>query len=731
MPRETAEDREIVKEAQKRFKACQDWESRARERFNADQKFAEGDSDNQFQWDAALVRSRTTDVNGPRPCLTINKTRQHCLQILNDARQNKAQIRVNATGGGATYDSAQIFQGITRYIEYRSNATEAYEAASRHQVYGGIGYWRILSEYVSEDSFDQDLKIQRVPDPLSIYLDPHIQEFNGSDARFGFAFIDMPRDQFEIDYPEWKDKVGKEALDDEGKSWSTEDTVRIAEYYRRREVPDTLYALADGSMMLRSEIPPDLREQFDAEKPERVRAERPTHRVVVEWFKIAGSRVIDRKPWPGRYIPIVRVIGEETVIDGELDRKGHTRAMKDPQRMYNYASSGAVEFGALQGKSPFIAPAAAIEGYENMWNAANRENFSVLVWNHMSDDSGPIPAPQRAAPPASAPHYLQLMQSSLNELMLVSGQYQAEMGAPSNERSGVAIQQRQRQGDNATYHYIDHLAQAIRLTGVMLLDLIPHFYDTERVIKILGEDGSQTDVRIDPTQSQPLMKTVAGKPANDEMLKTAQADPDMRDKVETIFNPAVGRYSVQADVGPAFATKRQEMFNALREILTRSPDLAKLLGDYLFMAADFPMATEMAERFRRTIPPAVLGQGPSPAEQQLQQQVQQLQGALGQAMQAAQGLAAQAKDRAGRDGDEMALKAYDAETRRLTALVKQYPQAFGPAVMQLVADMQGTDVIGLHQTIDAHAGVEAAREAMVGLQRQPNPPQPTGAGAPQ
>jgi hypothetical protein len=710
MPRETTEDNKIVREAQKRFKACADWESDARDRWNADQKFAEGDSDNQYQWDDAQIQSRTADPNGARPCLTINKTRQHNLQILNDARQNKAAISIRPTGDGATYDSAKIFEGIVRHIEYRSNATEAYEAASRHQIYGGWGYWRVLTEYVDPDSFDQDLKIQRIANPLSVYLDPDIEDFDGSDARFGFIFRDVPRDRFEIEYPQWKDLVGTKALSDEGKTWDNGDNVRICEYYRKSNLPDTLYAMDDGTTLRKSEIPADLRAEFDAQKKLGaigVRAERPTTRAEVEWFKIAGNRIVDRNIWPGTIIPIVRVIGEETVIDGQLDRKGHTRALKDPQRMYNFWSSAATEHVALQGKSPFIAPAAAIEGYEAYWNNANRENYAVLPWNHVSDEGAPIPPPTRAPAPQASSAYMAGMQSAAQELMMASGQYQAEMGAPGNERSGVAINARQRQGDNATYHYIDHLAQAIRLTGRICIEVIPKIYDTERVIKIMAEDGSQSDVKIDPQAQQPVQKMVNGRPADDDSLKAAQADPDLRDKVETIFNPDVGRYAVESDVGPAYGTRRQEAFNALSEIMKQSPQIAQIAGDLLFKAADFPMADEVAERIKRTIPKEVLGEGPPPAEAQLQQQVQELTAALKHAMEIGDGMRQKLADKAEAHDDRHTLDSYKAETARLAVVAATDPDATKVVFRQLLQDMLENG--DLNDLMNAHNHADLAR----------------------
>jgi hypothetical protein len=195
----------VVEEARARFKKAKDWEQDARNRYKADVRFCEGDSDNKYQWEATIYEGR---VGSDAPALTINKTRQHCLQIVNDARQNKAQIRIRPVGDGATYEAAKVFEGVCRHIEYISNAMEAYDAATWHQVTGGIGYWRVVTDYIQGDTFDQEAYIRRIHDPLSVYLDPDIQEFDGSDARWGFIFQDCPKETFEADYPRWKEKLG-------------------------------------------------------------------------------------------------------------------------------------------------------------------------------------------------------------------------------------------------------------------------------------------------------------------------------------------------------------------------------------------------------------------------------------------------------------------------------------------------------------------------------------------
>lgn len=660
-----SENEKIVKEAKERANLCQTWESDARKRFIEDTKFANGDSDNRWQWDDEIVSAREG-----KPCLTINKTQQHNLQIVNDAKQNKPGVNVRPVGDGATYEAAQVFEGVVRHIEYQSNAEQAYDTASEHQVEGGIGYWRIVTDYVSEESFDQEIFIRRVKNPLSIYLDKDISEADGSDARYGFVFEDVPRKQFEAEYPDHKDAA--DVALNAGDAWVTEDTIRVCEYYRKEQKKDELLAFivpppyqeAGQQIIVRKSKMDDNQKAIFAlvEKAEDTQR-RPILTDEITWYKIAGSKIIDSRPWLGKYIPIVRVIGKETVIEGKLDRKGHTRSQKDPQRMYNYWASEGTAQVALQSKTPYIAPAQAIEGLETYWAKSNVDNAAVLPYNAMTDTGQPIPPPQRQQPPQMASAYIQGMQLSQEQMMMSSGQYQSQFGQNENATSGKAINERQRQGDTATYHFIDNLAIAIRFTGKILIDLIPKIYDTKRVIKIMAKDGEESDVTIDPSQP-------------DAHQKIEQEEQ----KASVIFNPNVGRYEVQSDIGPGYATRRQEAFNAMTQIASQNQQFMNVAGDLMFKAADFPMADELAERWSRTIPPAVKGDGPPPEVQQMQQQMQAMQNAV-----------AALNEKLNDKSDEMRIRAYDADTKRLSAIGNSgpaiTPDQVRPIFIQLMAEM--------------------------------------------
>jgi hypothetical protein len=209
------------------------------------------------------------------------------------------------------------------------------------------------------------------------------------------------------------------------------------------------------------------------------------------------------------------------------------------------------------------------------------------------------------------------LQIAQNEMMMATGQYQAQLGENENAKSGVAINARQRQGDRATYHFIDNQAIAIRFTGKIIIDLIPKIYDTPRIKKILAQDGSRINVKIDVNAKQGLQNV--GDPNNPLM--------DNGQKVEeVIFNPNFGMYDIQADTGPSFATKRMETSQNMMELIKADEKIAAVGGDILVRNMDFAGAEELALRLNNMLPPQVKGEGlPPEVEQVMHQASDQIQ----------------------------------------------------------------------------------------------------------
>lgn len=688
----------VISEATKNFKRCLDWESESHKWWREDTRFANGDARNGHQWPDKIYQERDGD---DRPCLTINKVRLHNRIIINEAMQNKSSIKIRPTGGEATYESSQVMQAIIRRIEYISKADIAYRTAIKHQVEGGFGYVTLTTDYVNDNSFDQDIYIKRVRDPLMIYLDPDSVDPDGLDANFGFEFAVVSRSKFFRKWPKWKNKLGKTTLGND-QTTIDEDHVQQVMYYRRNGEKDELVSYTEPSSgeqvtVFRSEqekelIDPICEQIRDGELDGNIR---DVINQTVEWFLIAGDEIIDEGEWPGQYIPIVRLVGEEIIIDGKLDRKGMTRALIDQQRMLNYNASGQVEFGALQNKAPYVGPARAFEGQEQ-WKDANRKNYAFLQYNDVDDEAPEglqeISKPERQQPPQTSPVYAEGMLDAEKQMMMASGQYQAQMGENENAKSGKAINERQRQGDTATYHFIEHQGDMYRNLGTQLLDLIPKIYDTPRTLHVLGEDGTKRWIKINP-QSQ-------------DALKELKKEDDEAAQFE--MNPSIGEYDCMADVGPNYATQRQEAWNAITLILQQNAELAGIIGDLLFKNGDFPGADEIMERMKKEIAATkpYLFNDDDPALMGLQQKLQQLTALNGELVQKVAEMQLKLKGRE----EKRDIDLYNAETQRVVGLgntVKDLGHdVLKGAIRQVMSEMLGHPLGPLEHAIQTEIDTE-------------------------
>lgn len=654
-------DARIVQKARDRFRRCVEWQTEADKYWLEDVKFANADARNHEQWPSDTWQERDDDA---RPCLTINKTRTHNNIIINESLQNKSSIKVRPTGGVATYESAQGMQAMIRRIEYISKADGVYEKAFRDQIDGGIGYVRVDTDWAGDRTFNQDIFLKRCKNPLCIYLDPDVQEADGLDATFGFAFDNMSREKFNKEYPKFKDKIGKSTLGNDD-NWLDEFHVNVAMYYARDGRKDTFVSYVEPTSGKRIEkLASEIKEQSGEEIFDGLMAQiengdidgrtREVFDQSVKWYLIAGDTIIKRGDWAGSYIPIIRCVGIETVIEGKYDRKGHTRALIDPQRMLNYNASGAVEFGALQNKAPYIGAARAFEGQEQ-WKDANRKNYAFLQYNDVDEEAdrpelAMIAKPERQQPPQTAPVYMQGMQDAERQMMMVSGQYQAQLGEQDQQSaaSGKAINERQRQGDTATYHFVEHQADMLRAIGIQLLDLIPKIYDTERMLHVLGDDGTKSWIKIAPDQQEAVRE-----------LKKEKEEAAILS-----FNPKVGEYDCMSDVGPNYATQRQEAWNAISIILQQNMQLGAVIGDLLFKFGDFAGAEEIAERLRKEIQatkPYLFDDNAEPQLMALKQQNQRLVALNSEIMQK---LAVKDLQVRGRD-EKRDIQAFEAETGRM------------------------------------------------------------------
>lgn len=630
---------DVLDELRKRVSDAHQYFGETRENQKEDQKFFAGSPDNNYQWpeDAADIRALKLR-NGKiykRPMLTVNRLPQHVRQITNDMRQNRPSAKAVAVDSNADPKVASILSDLLRQTFRSSNFNSIMDAAFEPAVVHGEGYWRLVTDYCDDTTFDQDVKIVPIADPFSVLMDPSSREFCGEDAEWCVVFDTMSKEEFSVKYPN-ADMSFDNMSPTEMSIWCLNERVSIAEYFYYEWEKKTLNLYPGGSTAIEgTKEDEELKKNY---KSGPVKS-RKVDKKKVKWIKTNGLSILETKDWIDDFIPVVRVQGNRFLIEGKLEFSGIVRCAKDAQRMYNYQVTNEAEHIAMSPKAPYVAYAESIKGYETIWDSANLMPHSVLPVNEtaMDGQGRPLPLPQRSQPPMIPSGIVAAKQAAADDIKATTGQYNASLGMQGNERSGRAIMARQREGDVGSYHYIDNLSKAVCYTAKQLISIYPKLYDTKRVVRIIGEDDKASFVRIDTDQTS----AVTPVKKDDEILYE-------------IYNPSVGKYDVAIEAGPDYTTKREEARVAMADIFATNHDLWNKIGHEFVKVMDWPGADRMADILKRAVDPYLLGEGENPQIKQMQSQIEQLTGLLDKVEESLK-------------VQDLKIKAYDAETKRISA----------------------------------------------------------------
>ena len=602
-------------DAMLRYKTGSEAASQNHKRYREVVKFRHGD-----QWPEDIKSAR----GEKRPCLVVDKLSQYVRQVVNDGRQNRPSVKVSPVDDYGDKDVAEAFQGIIRHICDRSNADEALDTGLDCAVTGGFGYLRVCTEYANQKTFNQEIAVQRIRNPLSVIVEPNKLAADGSDITWAFVVENIPKEEFKSKWPKAAETDFKSDTYTEG--WCTDEYIRVAEYWRKVEVPRTLHLLVTGETATEEEY----RAAVANGQTIPIKETRQVPGYEVKWCRLSGAEVLEEGKWLGKYIPIVPIIGTEVDIDGKVRYIGLLEPGMDAQRLYNYSRSAFAERVALTPQSPWLAAAAATQNYEDEWETANKPDKAVLHWNHLDEEGNPIPEPTRINPADIPAGFAQDMTISEHDIQGALGMYASSLGQRGNATSGRQEIAQIREADTGTFHYQDNLNRAVRFLGRILVDLIPKIYDSKRAIRILGEDGEATQAVIDPNQQQGMQKI--GK--------------------QTIYNLNVGEYDVSVSAGPSYTTKRQEASEGMLQMAKANPAVWQTHGDLIARAQDWPDSDAFAERFKKMLPPELQdapdGEVEIPPEvKQAMQQVQQQQEMVMQAQAQLQEAAAQVEQERG------------------------------------------------------------------------------------
>ena len=586
-PNKKTKNEEILETARKRFEISSSAEDENRQAAVEDINFTYNYGEN-GQWPSEIRAERE---GAGRPCITVNKLVKFVKLLAGEQQQNRITNKARPVDNKADVQTAGVFDDIIRHIQQISIAEIAHDTAYKQAMAGSFGYYRIVHDYLDDESFDQDILIKRIFNQFSVYFDPHAEEFDLSDAMYCIITEKISWTDFKALYPD-KEKTDFDnaSTGEEYSKWFFKEEVRIAEYFYKepvtktfvqcilKEVPDSKIEIKE----IKDEVTKEVLEKVGYEilKTKEVKA----HKIM--WCKMTGDDFLEEpREWVGKYIPVIRVVGDEINIQGKRVLRSLIRDSKDPQRTYNYQITAATETVALVPKSPYIATAQQLEGYENMWREANTKNLPYLLYKHQQGQ----PAPQRQQQAQVPTGAITLAQIGAGDILDTMGIYEPSLGQQGNERSGVAIAERKLGSKTLTFDFINNLRKSMNYETRILIDLIPKIYDAERVIRLFGEDGNAKILELN--------KAIPGK--------------------NKLFNDlSVGKYDVAPDIGQLHANKRAETASKMIEFLQFAPDAASIVIDLIAKHQDWPGAEEFAERLKFILPPEIQQQIQAKNDQQ-------------------------------------------------------------------------------------------------------------------
>ncbi|MCZ4270897.1 portal protein [Maritalea porphyrae] len=716
--RSKGEERDLLQEGRDELAIAVEYEGPNRLTAEDDTEFARLGK----QWPEDIRKERERDR---RPCLTRNMMNSFIRQVVNDARQNKPSIKVHPADDKADVETADIYNGLIRNIEYTSDAEIAYDTATENAVSMGWGYFKIEYDRAYDDSDDLDIGIRRVANPFSIYGDPYSTAADSSDWNSAFEVEWLTEDAFEKQFPN-EEKIDFDFDFEGAEDWKRDKEILVAKWWRREEVDRPMVVLSNGQSIDKSvyEAEASLL-SLDGIYPVREYVGR-SHKV--KRHILTGAKVVKSEDWLGQYIPIVPVYGDEVV---DANGKRHFRSLicdaKDTQRQYNYWQSAATELVALAPKVPYIGPLGSFKSDGKRWATANTANHPYLEYDVVPNANGDKPQrqPLDSGPAAGA---LQQAMTAREDMQAIIGLHDPSMGQVTGDQSGIAVHRLQRRGDVSTFHFQDNMARAIRHAGRIVIDLIPKVYNSERVIRIMGEDGAPKNV--------PLKRPVPAKDENGKPIMQPKVDQNgnpvigddgtpLKEQVERIYDLGIGKFDLTVTTGPSFTTKREEAAVQMMKFIDRNPASAPLIGDLVAKNLDWPGADEFAKRFKKMLPPQLQEGGLPPEITQLIEQGKQTIAGQNETIAQLQAYVLKLEsDRTNNarkvDVDEFKAETdrYEADTDRMEALSKMGQQA--PKVTPPVhAGMNAVDQARAN-SLNASAALARAR-AIKEMQPEPQP----------
>ena len=573
------------------LKASQDAESDLRDMVRECHNFLDK---RDGQWEPSVIQLMSN-----RPRYTFDKCNPVVDGIAGEIEGADFGIRVMPSGGSASKDIAQTFDGLIRNIQTISNASHVYNSASRSMVESGLGGWEIYTDYI-EGSMDQEFIIKWLANYEDrVWFDVSATNQDMSDAQHVIILDNLIPSKYKKDYPEGSEQsVGSDRTNEDYDK--KPEFITVGRILYKKEITVDLVQMSDGSL-----------HEDDDEFKKVVDDMKAAGNVVVKTRKSKSHKVMSRmfdgsefltKPQETVFkdLPVAPLFGNFKVREGKILYRGAIEKLMDAQRTYNYARSREIEDVAL---SP---PAVTWATRTQLSIPADRkaaEEMSVSpkrVYLFTPDPAFPVP-PSLTAGPSVSPGVQQAALNSLSDIQTSSARAPLQNGDIDQQLSGVAIDALNSRSDTGTIKYFKAREIAQCYTAKVLINAIPRLYDGESQKRILNEDGSYEMIQL-----------------NDMIVDVETGEPVYLNDLSQ------GVYDVTCEVGEMFTSRQRETVDALDRLALSVPGIGELTADIRLKNISAPGIDIAAERVRHRM----IQSGSIPESQYTEEEKEQLQKAM-------------------------------------------------------------------------------------------------------
>jgi hypothetical protein len=512
-----------------------------------------------------------------RPKYTFDECNPIVDGIVGEIRSRDFGITISPAGGQASKEVAKVLEGMVRTIQRISkpSADHIFNTAARVMVGTGFDAWRVINEYRDDDSFNQDLMIQHIPNAQQcVWFDPNAVLQDMSDSEFAWCLTSLTGRVYDKKYPKGSRMSVEQGIRSQAYPYKKPEEIIIGECLYKKTKYRTLVQMSNGDVYVENE---DFQQIVDELKAADITVNKTRKRpydIVYQRHFDGSDWLTDEKETVFCYVPIVPVFGNFRITENKIIYWGIVEKLMDPQRVINYSESRKIEEGALapKGKVWMSKEQAKSDSVKRTLSTLNTNNDPVQFYDYVEGQN----PPSYVGSPASNPSLIETTQTAQNFVQRTSGTYDEDRGTAPPRRSGIAIEKLQVKSDSPKSKWFESLEIAIAHTCDIIVKAIPKVYDTMQTITLTGKDGT-------------LDVTTLYKPVRD-----AQTG-----KIVYLNDLSQGKYSVACKSGPAFQTKQAETVAAITDYAQIDPTVLQLGGDLLLNNINSPGIDVLAARKRR------------------------------------------------------------------------------------------------------------------------------------